>query len=45
MVNNKYIFGDPRKLFERWKELTGEDLTIDTKVENNTIKAKTPRST
>lgn len=26
MTNNNYNFGDPRKLFELWKELTGEDL-------------------
>ncbi|MCL4320900.1 MAG: hypothetical protein M1427_06630 [Candidatus Thermoplasmatota archaeon] len=31
MATNNYNFGDPRKLFELWKELTGEDLLNDEK--------------
>ena len=29
MAESRYNYGDPRRLFQLWKELTGEDLLDD----------------
>ncbi|EQB68930.1 MAG: hypothetical protein AMDU5_GPLC00005G0003 [Thermoplasmatales archaeon Gpl] len=45
MTESKYDFRDPRRLFELWKELTGEDLLSEPLSERDLNKKETGKDT
>lgn len=45
MTESKYDFRDPRRLFELWKELTGEDLLSEPLPERDPKKKDTGKNT
>lgn len=45
MANGEYKYSDPRRLFELWKELTGEDLLSEPLPERDPKKKDTGNNT
>lgn len=43
MPESRYNFGDPRRLFQLWKELTGEDL-LDHLLEKKSVQLNPSRN-